>query len=71
MILKTYLESGLMYDSCLDVWTQIILPVVTIGGSNHHHYYVICAVDHSLFQPFDKRVLYVTNAVFSIYLRWL
>jgi hypothetical protein len=41
-------------------WVQIITTIPEISS-----------VDHSRNQTLDKRILYVTNAVFSINLNWL
>jgi len=48
------------YPKSCEHWVQIITTIPEMLSTNHSHN-----------RTTDKRILYVTNAVFSIYLRWL
>jgi hypothetical protein len=50
---------------------RVILKIVNIGVQIITTIPEISSADHSRIQAFDKRILYVTSAVFSINLNWL
>jgi hypothetical protein len=50
---------------------RAILNIVSIGSKIITAIAELSSTDHNCNQTTDKRILYVTNAVYSIYLRWL
>jgi len=50
---------------------KVMLQVVGIGVQIIATIPEISSIDHSRSQTLDKRILYVTSAVFSINLNWL